>query len=111
MRNILTASKDTTIYKVYPTNNAGLDEILEIGKLVNTDEVEPSFVSASARSLLYFSLPTTASVSADANYYLNLRLANATDISRGQTVLVYAVSRSWDEGSGYFYQNIHVEAF
>lgn len=106
MRTILTASKDTTIYKVYPTNNAGLDEILEIGKVVNINEIEPSYVSASARSLIYFSLPTTASVSADANYYLNLRLANATDVIRGQTILVYPISRSWDEGSGYFYQNI-----
>lgn len=104
MITILTASKDTTIYKVYPTNNAGLDEILEIGKIVDTDAVEPSYVSASARSLIYFELPTTASVPANASYYLNLKLANASDVHRNQKILVYQVSQSWEEGSGYFYQ-------
>jgi len=63
MKIFLTASKDTTIYQAYPTNNAGLDEILEIGKVVDTALVEPSYISASARTMLYFELPTTASVS------------------------------------------------
>ena len=49
MRKILTPSKDTTIYQAFPTNNAGLDEILEIGKLVNTDLVEPPYTTASVR--------------------------------------------------------------
>jgi hypothetical protein len=106
MRTILTASKDATIYQAFKNNNAGLDEILEIGKVVNADLVEPSYTASSARSLLYFNLPTTESVSATANYYLNLRLANANDVNRNQQILIYQVSRSWDEGSGYFYQNI-----
>lgn len=106
MKKFLVPIKDTTIYQAFPTNNAGLDEILEIGKLVDVALVEPSYASASARSLLYFDLPTTESVDANANYYLNLRLANATNISRNQEILVYPVSRSWDEGSGFFYQNV-----
>lgn len=106
MRKILTASKDTTLYQAYPTNNAGLDEILEIGKLVDVELVEPSYATASVRSLIYFSLPTTESVSPTAKYYLNLRLANADNIQRNQTIVIYKVSQSWDEGSGYFYQNV-----
>lgn len=106
MRNILTPSKDTTLYQAFPTNNAGVDEILEIGKLVNSEVVEPSYATASARSLLYFDLPTTATVNANADYYLNLRLANANDVQRNQTILIYPVSRSWAEGSGFFYQNV-----
>jgi len=106
MRKFIIPSKDTTLYQAYPTNNAGLDEILEIGKVVDTELVEPSYVSASARSLLYFNLPTTASVPATASYFLNLKLANASNVQRNQKVLVYQVSRSWDEGSGYFYQNV-----
>ncbi len=106
MRTILTASKDTTIYQAYPTNNAGLDEILEIGKVVDTSEIEPSFISASARSLIHFNLPSVDAVSATANYYLNLRLANVKDVIRNQQILVYPISRSWDEGSGYFYQDV-----
>lgn len=106
MRKFLTPTKDTTIYQAFPTNNAGLDEILEIGKVVDTELLEPSYASASARTLLHFDLPTTESVSANANYFLNLRLANANDVQRNQLVLVYPISRSWTEGSGFFYQNV-----
>ena len=106
MRKFLVPTKDTSIYQAYPTNNAGFDEILEIGKLAGTTLVESSYATASVRSLLYFELPTTESVSPDAKYYLNLRLANANNVQRNQTILIYKVSQSWDEGSGYFYQDI-----
>lgn len=106
MRKFLTPSKDTTLYQSYPTNNAGLDEILELGKVPNPAWQVPQYSGSSARSLLYFELPTTASVPATASYFLNLRLANATEVKRNQQIIIYQVSQSWDEGSGYFYQNI-----
>lgn len=107
MRKILTASKDTTLYQAYPTNNAGFDEILEVGKVINTttnDTGSGAYASGSVRSLIYFNLPTIATVSANADYFLNLKLANANHLYRNQKILVYQVSRIWDEGSGYFYQ-------
>ena len=106
MRKFLIPAKDTTIYQTFPTNNAGLDEILEIGKVIDTTQVDPSYVTSSARSLLYFNLPTTASVSTGSSYFLNLRLANATNVLRNQTLVVYQISQSWDEGSGFFYENV-----
>jgi hypothetical protein len=108
MRTILTASKDTTLYQAYVNNNAGLDEVIEVGKVINISEPTSSttYATASARSLLYFELPTTASVPATASYFLNLRLAEANNVKRNQEILVYQVSRSWDEGSGFFYQEI-----
>lgn len=107
MRTILTASKDTTLYQAFLNNNAGLDEILEIGKVIDTTAETTSstaYESGSARALLYFELPTTASVPATASYFLNLKLANATEIKRNQEIIIYQVSRSWDEGSGFFYE-------
>lgn len=106
MRTILTASKDTTLYQAFENNNAGLDEILEIGKVIDLSVPTSSttYATGSARSLLYFELPTTASVPATASYFLNLRLANADNVKRNQEILIYQVSRSWDEGSGYFNQ-------
>jgi len=103
MRTILTA-----IYQAYVNNNAGLDEILEIGKVIDLSEPTSStaYATGSARSLLYFELPTTASVPATASYFLNLKLANASEVKKNQQILIYQVSRSWDEGSGYFYQDI-----
>ena len=106
MRKFLIASKDTSIYQSYPTHNAGLDEILEIGKVVDSTLLIPSYVSSSARAILSFDLPTTASVPATASYFLNLRVATAKDIHRNQEILVQLVSQSWTEGSGYFYQDI-----
>lgn len=107
MRKFLTSSKDTTIYQAFPTVNAGLDEILEIGKVIDqaVDFVSPSaYATGSARTLIQFDLPTTASVFSGSKYYLNLKLANAEKVKRNQTILVYMVSQSWDEGSGYFEQ-------
>ena len=108
MRTILTASKDTTLYQAYVNNNAGLDEIIEVGKVINLSEPTSSttYSSGSVRSLIYFELPTTASVPATASYFLNLKLANANNVKRNQEILIYQVSRSWDEGSGFFYQEI-----
>jgi hypothetical protein len=109
MRKILTASKDTTLYQAFPTNNAGLDEILEIGKVINTSvdfTSSTAYATGSARSLIYFDLPTTATVPATASYFLNLKLANADTVKRNQKIIVYKVSQSWDEGSGFFYQNV-----
>jgi hypothetical protein len=109
MRILLTASKDTSIYQAFPANNAGLDEILEIGKLINNDvdiTGSTAYATGSVRSLIYFDLPTTASVPATASYFLNLKIANANNLNRNQQLVIYNVSRSWDEGSGVFYQNV-----
>lgn len=110
MRIILTASKDTTIYKAFVNNNAGLDEIVEIGKVIDESTSEfvgpTAYATGSARALLYFNLPTIESVPATASYFLNLKLANVDNVNRNQQIIVYQVSRSWDEGSGYFYQNV-----
>jgi len=109
MRKFLLPSADTTIYEAFKNNNAGFDEILEIGKVINKDVDNISvtaYATASARSLINFELPTTATVPATASYFLNLKLANANDINKNQKILVYKVSQSWDEGSGFFYQNV-----
>ena len=109
MNKFLTASKDTTLYEAFPTINVGLDEILDIGKVIDTNVDFTSstvYSTGSARSLIYFELPTTASVPATSSFYLNLRLAHAENIRRNQRILIYPISRSWDEGSGFFYQNV-----
>jgi len=106
MKKLLTASKDATVYQAFRNLNAGLDEILDIGKVVDVNSSTSNYSNSSARTFISFDLPTTASVSSTANYYLNLRLANASGVPRNQKLLVYQVSRSWDEGSGYLYQNV-----
>lgn len=108
MKKFLTSSKDTSLYEGYPNNNAGLDQVIEIGKLINSSEVSSStaYSTGSVRALLSFDLPTTATVPATASYFLNLKLANASQVKRNQGLLIYPISRSWDEGSGFFYQDV-----
>ena len=61
MRIILTASRDTTLYQAFTSSNAGLDEILDIGKVINTDVNFTSstvYSTGSARTLIYFDFNT-----------------------------------------------------
>jgi hypothetical protein len=103
MRKYITASYDTTIYEKYPTLNTGLDEIIEVGKIPSSSfPIDEAFVSCSARALLDFNLDYTWTGSA--SYFLNLKLANAESVKYNQYLVVGHVSESWDEGTGYFYQ-------
>jgi len=104
MRLILTASADTTIYKRYPTTNAGLDEIIEVGKVARPEDLGDAYTSSSARILINFSLPTSGSIPDTASFYLNLKIANAEKMPYSQQLDIYEISGSWTEGSGYLYQ-------
>lgn len=106
MRTFLSSTQDTTIYQRYPTNNAGLDEILEVGKLVKSLDGDVMYASASVRMLINFDIPSAQQYPTSSKYYLNLRIANAKNVKRYQKLEIYPVSRSWIEGSGYFYQEI-----
>ena len=104
MRIFIYPTKDTTIYQRFPTNNAGLDEILEVGKVLESGDFDTAYTGSAARSLLYFTLPSTASVSTASAYYLNLKIAYAENLTKPQTLEVVPISSSWEEGTGYFYQ-------
>lgn len=104
MKLFLTASADTTLYQRFPTNNAGLDEILEVGKVAAPEDLGIAYTGSSARALVNFTLPDSASVSPIASYFLNLKIANATQLPYEQELKIYKISGSWTEGSGYFVQ-------
>jgi hypothetical protein len=103
MRVFLKPSKDTTIYQRFPDINTGLDEILELGKLIKFNDVDNMYMSSSCRALINFDV-TESMFPADAKYYLNLYIANAQDVDRNQVVDIYPIETSWNEGNGYFYQ-------
>lgn len=106
MRTFLKTIKDTSIYERFPTRNTGLDEILEVGKVITSLDKNLKFSSGSVRSLLYFDISQNSAYPTSSEYYLNLHVANAKDFRRYQKLEVYPISRSWDEGSGYFYQDV-----
>lgn len=106
MRTFLKTVKDTSIYERLPDRNTGLDEILEVGKVIESLDGDAKYASGSVRSLLYFDIDENSGYPSTAEYYLNLHIANAKNVKRYQKLEVYPISRSWDEGSGYFYQDI-----
>jgi len=106
MRTFIKTTQDATIYQRFPTLNAGLDEILEVGKVIKENDTATMYASSSARVLLMFNNIEQGTYPAEAEYYLNLYLADAKNINRYQTIEICPISSSWLEGSGYFYQNV-----
>jgi hypothetical protein len=104
MKLFLLPTKDATIYERYPTNNTGLDEILEVGKTVKSLDGSNMYASGSTRFLINFEIPSAQQYPSQSKYFLNLKIANAENVNRYQQLNVYSVTRDWTEGSGYFYQ-------
>ena len=105
------ATKDTTLYEMSHSMNAGQDEILEVRKDMNADG---SVVNVS-RALVKFDLTyVSKSISSGlitsgslTKFYLNLYDANSRELNVSQTLYGYPTSQSWDNGSGkYFYSPI-----
>jgi hypothetical protein len=105
MRTFIPIKEDASIYQRYPLTNTGLDEVLEVGKVVKSTDGDAMYASGSARILLNIDMPSENQYPTNSLYYLNLKIANAKNVNRYQTLEVYPVSRSWVEGSGYFYQD------
>ncbi len=96
-RQFITPVQDASIYEQFPTRNTGVDEILEVGKTRGTN--------GSVRALIQFDTDKfTAPFSS--SFFLNLRIARAEKFVRNQTLEVYTVSESWDEGTGFFEQDL-----
>jgi hypothetical protein len=105
------ASADSTLYSAYPTQNSGLDEILEVG-CKNGQLPEVVLQSNSAddirRSVVTFSnediVKAINLVESTGSYEVNLRLyfANAENLNTTYTLYVHPLSQSWDMGTGKF---------
>ena len=96
--------RDTTIYSGGTTSsiNTGLDEILEINKVVQQSgtignvsrvliDFDLSYISESVQSGL---MPSTT------KYYLNLFDATSEEVEAEQPLHIYMVSGSWKQGTG-----------
>lgn len=106
MRLFLTASADNTLYQRIPTVNAGLDEIIEVGKVLHPDDLEFAYTGSSARTIINFKLPVSGTIPETASFYLNLKIANAQKLQYSQQLDIFEISgSSWVEGSGYLYQS------
>ena len=106
------ASADTTLYSAYPTQNAGLDEILEVA--CKNSSIPSVVLSAGSgddirRTLIKFSdedlmLAKNFLSSSSASYdaYLRLYLANAENLNTLYSIEILQASQSWEMGTGKF---------
>ena len=99
MHKFYTSSYDASIYLQQPDQNAGRDEILEIGKLYYGASKDVN------RSLIKFNIDSIETGS-EWKAFLNLKSANAEEIPLEYTIYANAVSQSWTMGTGTKFDNI-----
>jgi hypothetical protein len=106
MHKFFTSSYDASIYLQQPDQNAGRDEILEVGKLYygSTKDI--------ARALIKFDIEQISSsivennITSSYKVYLNLKSANSEEIPLEYTIYANAISQSWTMGTGTKFDNI-----
>jgi hypothetical protein len=106
MHKFFTSSFDASIYLQQPEQNAGRDEILEVGKLYYGSTMDI------ARTLIKFNT-TQVSQSIVENIgtgsysvFLNLKSANSEEIPLEYTLYANAISGSWKMGTGTKFDNV-----
>lgn len=95
-------SQDATIYSRYPNKNTGLNEILS----VSIEDAQDSGNTQATRTLIQFSSTEIADVInskvSGSNWSASLRgfLAEANGLNSDTTLEVYAITGSWNMGTG-----------
>ena len=108
MHKFYTSSYDASIYLQQPEQNAGRDQILEVGKLYYGD------IKDIARTLIKFD---TGSIKSEITSigtgswqaYLVLHSANSAEIPLEYSIYANAVSQSWTMGTGTKFDNISTD--
>jgi hypothetical protein len=104
MFRIFYAEQDTTLYESAPTYNTGLDEVLEIGKRLDTD----GSTLLHARSILKFDMSEISASLAIYNklvtnckFILQLYTVEAKNLPSDYTVAIKMLGQDWVNGTGY----------
>jgi hypothetical protein len=108
MYTFLTASKDASIYLQQPTQNTGLDEILEISKTYygNSKDVVHTLIKFETTALSA-SLASGAVTMSSAE--LILKECEANEIPIDYTIYAHPVTQSWDMGIGTRFDEISTD--
>ncbi len=105
MHKFFTSSYDASIYLQQPDQNAGRDEILEVGKLYygSTKDITRTLIKFDTGSLKS-EIQTIGTGSW--NVFLVLRSANSEELPLQYSIYANAVSQSWTMGTGTKFDNI-----
>jgi hypothetical protein len=111
MYHAIYATRDTTLYEKNPRRNAGIDQVLELLKYVESVPDENGFYydgTYNSRILIKFdidhlkNLIASNTVSRTSKYYLSLKATDASELPIDYNIDVFAVSQSWDNGVGHY---------
>ena len=118
MHYFIYPTKDATLYRNNPIQNTGLDEVLEVAKVVYPPTVQSEGSAGTytnireiSRALLKWDISEISeSIAADIitspRFYLNLKVCAAEEIPFEYTINVHAVSQSWEMGVGTKYDKV-----
>ena len=109
MHKFYTSSYDASVYLQQPDQNAGRDEILEVGKLYYGDTMDI------ARALIKFDISSVSASLASGEItgswkaFLNLKSSKSEEIPLEYTIYANAISQSWTMGTGTKFDNISTD--
>ena len=109
--------EDATLYERKPTQNTGIDPILELTKITSGSKFEGAVqantyntrillnfatqITALSQSIVNKQIPMVSSNALSASVYLTMTAADATDLPLTFELKAYPVSQSWAMGNGY----------
>lgn len=100
-------TKDTTIFENSSSMNTGIDEILEVTKLISQSAAPYGDKIYNSRVLMQFDMASISQSIQDGTigksnlkFYLNLYISEATDLPYSYGLEARAVSQSWEMGIG-----------
>jgi len=100
-------TKDTTIFEHSSSMNTGIDEILEITKLISQSAEPYGDKIYNSRVLMQFDMDSVSQSIADGTigksnlkFYLNMFISEASDLAYTYGLEARAVSQSWEMGIG-----------
>ena len=105
MHKFFTSKYDASIYLQQPEQNAGRDEVLEVGKLYygSTKDIARTLIKFDTGSI---KSEITSIGTGSWQTYLVLRSANSQEIPLEYSIYANAVSQSWTMGTGTKFDNI-----
>ena len=106
MHKFFTSSFDASIYLQQPDQNAGRDEMLEVGKLYygSTKDIARTLIKFNSNQLSQSVAENIGTGSY--SVFLNLKAAKSEEIPLQYTLYANAVSQSWTMGTGTKFDNI-----
>jgi hypothetical protein len=106
MHKFFTSSFDASIYLQQPDQNAGRDEMLEVGKLYygSTKDIARALIKFNSTQISQSIAENIGTGSFSA--FLNLKSAKSEEIPLQYTLYANAVSQSWTMGTGTKFDNI-----